>query len=298
MAATVCVIVPFFNPGIDALAECVASIQLQSYADWELILLDDGSTDGSLTWANSIRDSRIKVVSDGKNLGLIARLNQMTSLSTAPFIARMDADDAAMPNRLALQMEALQGGHDLCATAVVSCDSSMRPVAWRRSSHLSSSDEREWLMGRKGIVHASIIARREWFARNPYEPSAHRIEDLVLFAGARYNKDFKLVSIDQPLYLYREEGNVVPAKLKAAYLSQLKWGLTWNVPFRPRVEIIARAAFKWAVVKFLWNFGLKGKLIRRRGQAIGPHRESILTALEDIQKKAEELKSAPTLDNG
>ena len=147
-------------------------------------------------------------------------------------------------------------------------------------------------------MHASIVARREWFTRNPYEPSAHRIEDLVLFAGARYDNDFNLVSIDQPLYLYREEGNVVPAKLKAAYLSQLHWGLTWNVPFRRRIEIIARAAFKWAVVRFLWNFGLKRKLMRRRGQALGSHRESILRALANIQKKAADLKSMITLDNG
>ncbi|MCW1511070.1 glycosyltransferase family 2 protein, partial [Acinetobacter baumannii] len=93
--------IPFYNAE-NFLANAIQSVINQSFKDWELILVDDGSTDKSLDIAREFekKDNRIKVISDGLNLKLPARLNQIITISKYDFIARMDADDIMHPDRL------------------------------------------------------------------------------------------------------------------------------------------------------------------------------------------------------
>ena len=93
---------PMYNPG-RFLDLAVRSVFAQTYDNWELIILDDGSTDGSLELARRIRDPRVNVFSDGKNRGLPYRLNQILDLASGQFIARMDADDLMHPERIERQ---------------------------------------------------------------------------------------------------------------------------------------------------------------------------------------------------
>ncbi|PSB51390.1 glycosyltransferase family 2 protein, partial [Chroococcidiopsis cubana CCALA 043] len=83
---------PVFNCE-QVLTSAVNSIVNQTYQNWELILIDDGSKDKTLEVANSFSDPRIKVISDGLNLKLPRRLNQAISLSKGKYFARMDGDD-------------------------------------------------------------------------------------------------------------------------------------------------------------------------------------------------------------
>ena len=91
--------IPIFNAEA-TLLETVQSVISQTVRDWELILIDDGSRDGSLAIANSIQDPRIRVLSDGVNKGLPARLNQIVDEAKYDLIMRMDADDLMHPQRL------------------------------------------------------------------------------------------------------------------------------------------------------------------------------------------------------
>src|SRR5438309_10301144 len=84
--------IPFLNAR-RFLADAVRSVFAQTCDDWELLLVDDGSTDGSLDVVRSIDDPRVRVISDGTNRGLCARLNQIASLARGKYLARMDADD-------------------------------------------------------------------------------------------------------------------------------------------------------------------------------------------------------------
>ena len=101
--------IPIYNAEA-YLEDAIKSILAQTHELWELILIDDGSTDASLTIAKRFAESdhRIKVISDGINKKLPARLNQLIEEANYDYIARMDADDLIHPDRLAIQLSFLE----------------------------------------------------------------------------------------------------------------------------------------------------------------------------------------------
>lgn len=99
---------PVYNAG-SFLAEAITSIQNQTYNNWELICVDDASTDNSLTILKSLQktDNRIRVFSKNKNEGVSSAANLAISKAQGSFLARMDADDVACPTRLEKQVSYL-----------------------------------------------------------------------------------------------------------------------------------------------------------------------------------------------
>src|SRR4051812_6980517 len=93
--------------GARTLGMALASVLAQTFADFEVLLLDDGSTDDSLRITRSFGDSRIRILSDGEHHGLVRRLNQGVRAAAGEYIARMDADDVSFPTRFARQVEFL-----------------------------------------------------------------------------------------------------------------------------------------------------------------------------------------------
>jgi len=102
------VVMSVYN-GDQFLAEAINSILDQRFQHFELIIVDDASTDASLkiiqAFAN--RDQRIKIIRNTDNLGLTKSLNKAVNVVQAPYIARQDADDVSLPNRLGEQLEFL-----------------------------------------------------------------------------------------------------------------------------------------------------------------------------------------------
>jgi glycosyltransferase involved in cell wall biosynthesis len=96
------VVMPVFNASL-FLRQAVDSVLSQTFGDFELIAIDDGSRDDSLQILGSYRDSRIRIVSNETNRGLIYTLNRGLSLARAKIVARMDADDVCRPERFARQ---------------------------------------------------------------------------------------------------------------------------------------------------------------------------------------------------
>jgi glycosyltransferase involved in cell wall biosynthesis len=122
--ATISVLIPVYNVAT-YVAEAIASIQSQTISDIEMVIVDDGSTDGTLQIVEQIAsaDSRIKVVRTARNQGLPLALNLGLSHCRAPFIARMDGDDVALPARLEKQLQYLEKHPDIalvgCATTAI-----------------------------------------------------------------------------------------------------------------------------------------------------------------------------------
>ncbi|HEX5242305.1 MAG TPA: glycosyltransferase family 2 protein, partial [Tepidisphaeraceae bacterium] len=90
------------------LRESVHSILNQTFGDFEFILIDDGSTDGSGDFLKSLSDSRVKLLVNPSNVGLTASLNLGLDVACGKYLARMDADDISEPLRLQRQIEFLE----------------------------------------------------------------------------------------------------------------------------------------------------------------------------------------------
>lgn len=116
-APSITVLMTVYNAG-GYLKTAVDSVLRQSHKDFEFLVIDDGTTDGSLDFLASLNDARIRLHRNPRNVGQTASLNMGLSLARAPLLARMDADDAAYPGWLARQFEFMRR-HPDCA--VVSC---------------------------------------------------------------------------------------------------------------------------------------------------------------------------------
>src|SRR5690349_23370493 len=120
---------PFYN-NQSTLELAIKSVFAQTYKNWELLLVNDGSTDGSLEIAKKIIDKRVQLISDGSNKGLIFRLNQIASLAKGKYLARMDADDLMHPLRIEKQIKFLQQHQDtdLVDTGAYSINENENPI--------------------------------------------------------------------------------------------------------------------------------------------------------------------------
>ena len=112
------VILPVYNAQ-NYIREAIDSILSQTYKDFELIVINDGSTDESVKIIQSYTDKRIVFVNNTQNVGLIKTLNIGLKLAKGKFIARMDADDIALPERFQLQLNKFESNKNLI---VVSSD--------------------------------------------------------------------------------------------------------------------------------------------------------------------------------
>ena len=151
--------IPIYNAEA-YLEDAINSILAQTHELWELILIDDGSTDASLAIAKRFEeaDHRIRVIADGINKKLPARLNQLIEEANYDYIARMDADDLIHPDRLAIQLSFLEKNpnYDLVSTGVVSIDNFNKVYGCRHVDQIYT--EFKEIAAAYPIVHAAVLA--------------------------------------------------------------------------------------------------------------------------------------------
>lgn len=196
--------IPFYNSE-KFLSKAIQSVLKQTYTNWTLILLDDGSTDNSLNIAKEFaeKDSRIKVLSDGQNKHLAYRLNEIAKLCQTKYLARMDADDIMHPERLEKQLKILEQNPeiDVLGSNAYSIDDNDNIQGIRMKI-----DNNEFkLLDCKSFIHPSIMAKTTWFRANPYDIKAVRVEDYELWQRTLSKSVFKVYT--QPLLFYREFGD-------------------------------------------------------------------------------------------
>lgn len=215
--------IPIYNAE-KYLADAIKSVLAQSYPYWELILVDDGSTDGSLKIAQDFatRDSRIRVISDGVNKKLPARLNQIIREAQYDYIARMDADDLMHPTRLERQLEIIKSKNvDLVTTGLYSIGENNEIQGKRILSNYQMKPE-QILNGLTNLLHASLLAKKDWCLRNLYREDNALAEDYELWLTAAIKNDLNYIVIEEPLYFYREVENVKKDKMIKGYNTQIE----------------------------------------------------------------------------
>ena len=274
--------IPFYNAE-STLLDAVRSVFAQTHKNWELILIDDGSTDRSLEIARSISDPRVIVYSDGKNRRLAARLNQLTSLAKYDFIARMDADDLMSPTRIEKQLDLLENNLeiDLVSTGLCSLSNNNEALGTRCVPPNHKITSAGLLSGNTGIVHASLLGRRTWFERNSYKETLPKSEDTNLWVRSYAKDDLKMGFIAEPLYYYREDDNVTQKKLLLSYSvgrHTIMADAKYNFGFKVKVKALSKNLAKTSVVKFFPKTAIKIARSRRNATQIS---ESEKNNIED-----------------
>ena len=197
----VSVLLPVYN-GEKYIREAMDSILRQTHENLELIVINDGSTDSTLSILKEYekKDFRIRLVSR-ENKGLIATLNEGAELALGQWIARMDADDIAMPNRLERQLNWLeQTGSDI-AGAWVSFFGAKDFRVWKGCQ----SDEaiKVDMLFKCPLVHPSIIIRTSLLKQLKYDPVAEKAEDYDLWVRAAMH-GLKMTNVPEVLLKYRQ----------------------------------------------------------------------------------------------
>ena len=199
MMPTISVLMPVYNAGA-YLPAAVESILRQTWEDFELLILDDGSTDESAVYLASLRDPRIRIERSAGNRGLIETLNHGFQVCRAPLIARMDADDIAEPERLAEQKIAMDDdprvavlGSDLTALGATAGSS------WVRFSE--PEDVRIALLFENPICHPTVMMRRSCFSSPLYPADYPHAEDYALWVQC--GPMVQMRNLQQKLLRYR-----------------------------------------------------------------------------------------------
>lgn len=194
---------PVFNGG-RYLKYSVISILKQSYTNWELLLLDDGSSDDAFKQLEVISDHRIKIIRDGKNLGLARRLNQLVWMARGTFFARMDHDDIAYTDRLLKQVEYLSQNTsvDLIGANCITINEDNHMVGKLPYINDYAALIRQPWLGFY-LPHPTWLGRIEWFRKNPYldSPAPYCAEDQELLLRTYTHSHFH--NLSQVLLAYR-----------------------------------------------------------------------------------------------
>lgn len=196
------VAMPIYNAG-KYLRLAVRSIIKQSYTNWEMLIIDDGSTDDALASIADIKDVRIQIFRDGKNRGLAARLNECIDMARGKYLARMDQDDVSYPQRFMWQVEALKSDEslDMVAVRAITIDSDNN-----YQGYLPWDKTQQEIAGKpwRGfyLPHPTWMGKIEWFRRFRYaEPAPYLCEDQELLLRSYANSRFDMIC--EPLFAYR-----------------------------------------------------------------------------------------------
>lgn len=208
MKPLVSIAMPVFN-NERTIKATISSILNQTYSSWELLLMDDGSTDKTLQIAENFQDHRIKIIKANRpkntpQFSIAANLNRAICLSKGKYFARMDGDDIAYPERLQAQVEYLESHPDvdLVGTKVVVFDQH----AHARGSYSIGESHAE-ICNRPWsgfyLTHPTWMGKKEWFALHQYQEKTIRAEDFEFLL--RTHQTSKFACVPEILLGYRVE---------------------------------------------------------------------------------------------
>lgn len=205
MKPKISVIMSVYN-GMPYLKEAVESILKQSYKNFEFIVVDDSSTDKSWQYLKSIKDKRLKLLKNKKNLGIASSLNKALKIANGVYIARMDSDDISDRLRLEYQLKFLEDHNkiDICGTYAIVINENGETVGHIKKPRSNKGIKKElvWLTP---LLHPTWFAKKSIFDKlNGYSKEWDYVEDFEFLIRAR---DFNMANVNKNLLFLRRQTN-------------------------------------------------------------------------------------------
>ncbi|MDA7612473.1 glycosyltransferase [bacterium] len=220
--------------------QAIDSLLNQTFSDFEVIIVNDGSTDGSIEIIKSFKDVRILVI-DQENKGLPASLNRAAEQAKGMYLARMDADDICLPDRFSRQVAFLEDNEEVMVvgSAVEYLDAQGRSVARSFPAIHTRFLMKQLIRGRCLLAHPTVMIRSNAFSQvGGYDESLGTLEDSVLWARmSRFG--YTAANITTPLLKYRISDGAISSMLEDKEYQEIKRELFLNVDHIP-FELVAR----------------------------------------------------------
>jgi len=224
---TISVLLPVFNAE-RFLREAIESVLAQTYDDFELLVLDDGSTDNSLAILKQFeaKDDRIRIFSR-ENKGLVPTLNELILKASGQYLARMDADDTCMPERFGKQVAFMDAhpDHVVVGTRLLLIDEEGLPLTTMIDNFTYKEIDRALLKGvGLTLCHPSVMIRKqEVLDAGSYNMKAQFAEDFDLWL--RLADKGKLANLPDVLIKYRQHLSSIGYANRAKQLRSHKMAL-------------------------------------------------------------------------
>lgn len=195
---SISIVMPAYNAS-RYIGEAIDSVLAQTYKDFELVIVNDGSTDNTVDIINSYRDPRIRLIHNPKNMGIVATLNNGIKEARAKYIARLDADDVAMPQRLELQLNYLKAHPDVELLG-----------SWGKTFVEDTNDCKDLIINNNDlafnllffnpIIHSSVVFKKATIMREGMYRQNYA-EDFDLWS--RMLHKYKMHILEESLVFYR-----------------------------------------------------------------------------------------------
>ena len=271
MRPLVSVLLPVYNCA-HYVHEAISSILRQTFVDFELLVLDDGSTDDTPRVLAGISDPRMLVLQHA-NKGLPATLNRGISLAKGKYIARQDADDVSLPERLARQVQYMEA-HPECGL-LGTWSSILRDRAETGRMHKHPADHATLafeILFDSQFVHPSVMFRRsvvETVGGYSTDISKRGPEDYDLWV--RIARQFRMANIPEPLIQYREiegsmsrsGGEVWRQKVMRISGEAIAWAADVELPDRTVEDLVALWHYGFSYVSPSPDFGRMREIVSR-----------------------------------
>jgi glycosyltransferase involved in cell wall biosynthesis len=235
------VIMSVFNEDPDFLRKSIGSILSQNFQDFEFVIIDDGSSEGveKILTNYADTDQRVILIRNDENIGLTKSLNKAIRASTGAFIARMDSDDVAFPNRLERQLDFLKGNsYDFIDSDRILIDRIGNTLQERKRE--VPKNLKKALMKGNFFTHSTFFGKKVVFQTgyNELYPRAQDYEFLLRILGEGYSVGF----MEEPTLKYRvHEAGISNRKAREQELCAL----------RARWDAITKHGFEWKYFPYL-----------------------------------------------
>lgn len=201
----VSVIMSVFNAE-KTISNCIQSILYQTYSNFEFLIVDDSSTDGTYKLLKSfeLKDNRIRIFQNDINIGLTKSLNFVSSFAKGEYLARQDADDISLVTRFERQIKVMTKNNiDSCNTRAITRNSNL--ITPSKSYYLPFWISMKY---KNPFIHGSLMIRRTVFEElNKYDENFYFAQDYKLMDSLIKN-NYSPFILKEPLYILNQTNNI------------------------------------------------------------------------------------------